>query len=167
MLGKTSAKGRQNGNGKQQTLKCKWQLNYNNENKNNKKEEDEQTKLQMIFICAKNCQINPMNGRAKLPVISGHAQPNRIGRAIGHWFRDTSTMLYYRYLREFCHILPLFAWSHRNNGAWLEYICIFFSFDFSLQFSLSQCLSLPPSVRLSLIPGTLFEVVRPRCLCDC
>lgn len=29
-----------------------------------------------------------MNGRAKLPVISGHAQPNRIGRAIGHWFRD-------------------------------------------------------------------------------
>lgn len=49
-----------------------------------KKEEDEQTKLKMIFICAKNCQINPMNGRAKLPVISGHAQPNRIGRAIGH-----------------------------------------------------------------------------------
>lgn len=42
----------------------------------------------MIFICAKNCQINPMNGRAKLPVISGHAQPNRTGRAIGHWFRD-------------------------------------------------------------------------------
>lgn len=55
-------------------------------------------------------------------------------------------MYYYRYLREFCHILPLFAWSHRNNGAWLEYICIFFSFDFSLQFSLSQCLPHCPSV---------------------
>lgn len=46
-------------------------------------EYEQEKQLQMIFICAKNCQINPMNGRAKLPVISGyllacHAQTNGI-----------------------------------------------------------------------------------------
>lgn len=40
-----------------------------------KREHEQEKQLQMIFICAKNCQINPMNGRAELPVISGYLLP--------------------------------------------------------------------------------------------